>query len=123
MGKVITAVVTDVLIFLTVQHSILPSKCFDGLPGWTTADSLMYLTHNIKNMWCCKKVITILFLDIASAFPNAVTDWLLLNMRWLGYPTQLICFFDAMLRDWHTRLTFDRYTSEVHTVMSGSCAT
>ena len=33
MGKVITAVVTDMLIFLTVQQSILPSKCFGGLPG------------------------------------------------------------------------------------------
>ena len=81
MGKVITTVVTDMLVFLTVRHSILPSKCFGGLPGRTTVDSLLYLTHNIKNAWWRKKVVTILFLDIASAFPNAMTSCLLLNMR------------------------------------------
>ena len=55
MGKVVTTVVTDVLVFLTVWHSILPSKCFGGLPGQTMADSLLYLTCNIKNMWWRKK--------------------------------------------------------------------
>ena len=45
------------------------------------ADSLLYLTHNIKNAWWHKKVVTILFLDIASMFPNAMTSHLLLNMR------------------------------------------
>ena len=119
MGKVITAVVTDVLVFLTVRHSILLSKCFGGFPSRTTVDSLLYLTHNIKNAWQRKKVVTILFLDIASTFPNTMTSHLLLNMRRLGYPMQLINFFDAMLRDHHTRLTFDGYTSELLPIYNG----
>ena len=111
MGKVISAAITDVLVYLTVRHSLLPSKCFGGLPGRTTTDSLLYLVHNVKNAWRRKKVVTIIFLDIASAFPNAMTNRLLLNMKRLGYPTKIMDFFHAMLRDRHTTLTFDGYTS------------
>ena len=52
-------------------------------------------------------------------FPNAMTSRLLLNMRRLGYPMQLINFFNAILRDWHTRLTFDGYTSELLPINNG----
>src|SRR6266481_9413272 len=72
MGKVISVVVTDMLVYLTVGHSILPPKCFGGLPGCTTTDSLIYLIHNIKNAWHRKKVATIILLDITSTFPNAM---------------------------------------------------
>src|SRR6266481_2763496 len=67
----------------------MPPKCFGGLPGCTTTDSLLYLVNNIKNTWRKKHVATIVFLDIAGTFPNAVTSQLLLNMRKLAYPTEL----------------------------------
>jgi len=99
MGKVISTVITDVLVYLTIRHSLLPPKCFRGLPGHTMTDLLLYLVHNIKNAWRRKKVVTIIFLDIASAFPNAMTDCLLLNMKRLRYPTEIIDFFGTMLHD------------------------
>ena len=74
MGKVVSSVITDELVYLTMRHSLLPAKCFGGLPSRTTTDSLLYLVHNIKNAWCRRKVVTIIFLDIASTFPNAMTD-------------------------------------------------
>ena len=48
-GKVVLAVMTNVLVYLTVQHNLLPAKCFRGLPGQTTSDSLLYLIYNVKN--------------------------------------------------------------------------
>jgi hypothetical protein len=86
MGKIVSGVVTDIATYLTIRHSILPSHHFGGLPGRTTTDSLLYLTHKIKDAWRRRKVVTIIFLDIANAFPNAVTDRLLKNMAQLRYP-------------------------------------
>jgi len=51
MGKVISGVITDIAIYLTVWHGLLPPWHFGGLPGKTTLDSLLYLTHHIKNAW------------------------------------------------------------------------
>ena len=73
-----------------MYHNLLLLKCFGSLLGRTTTDSLLYLSHNVKNTWRQKKVVTIILLDIASAFPNAITSQLILNMKWLGYPTPLI---------------------------------
>ena len=88
---------TNVLVYVTMWHNLLPMKCFGGLPGRTTTDSLIYLVHGIKNAWRQGRVVTILLLDIASAFPNAVTSRLTLNMWRLGYPMPLVQFFEAML--------------------------
>ena len=52
-------------------------------------------------------MVTILFLYIASMFPNAMTDHLLLNMKQLGYPMEAIEFYAVMLCRCHTVLTFD----------------
>src|SRR5712664_3015870 len=63
-------------------------------------------------MWCKKEVVTLILLEIASAFPNAVTSHLQLNMWHLGYPTQITGFVEVMLQYRHTYLFFDRFTSE-----------
>jgi hypothetical protein len=119
MGKVLSGVITDVTVYLTVRHSLLPQRHFGGLPGRTTTDSLLYLTHKIKDAWRRKKVVTIIFLDIANAFPNAVTDRLLLNMKRLGYPTAIIQFYEALLKDRKTKLSFDDYVSELIDIDNG----
>ena len=82
-----------------------------GPPNRTIVDSLLYLTHWVKEAWHKRKVETIIFLDIANAFPNTVTDWLLKNMARLGYPSEIISFFEAMLKDRKTMLSFDDFTS------------
>ena len=74
MGKVISGVMTDITVFLTICHNLLPSWHFSGLPGRTTSDSLLYLMHHVKNAWHAQKVVMIVFLDIANTFPNAVTE-------------------------------------------------
>ena len=58
-------------------------------------------------------------MDIAGAFPNAVTSRLLLNMRKLAYPTELIGFFEAVLADRRTQLAFNGFLSEYISVDNG----
>jgi len=41
MGKVISGVITDITIYLTVRHELLPSWHFGGLLGEITTDSLL----------------------------------------------------------------------------------
>ena len=119
MGKLVSAVMTDVLTYLTEHHHLLPNKCFGGLPGRTTMDSLLYLINNIKNAWRKRKVATIVFLDIARVFPNTVTERLLANMVRLGYPTQVINYFEAVLDNRHTVLSFNGYVSEAINIDNG----
>jgi Reverse transcriptase (RNA-dependent DNA polymerase) len=111
MGKVLSGVMTDITVYLTVRHNLLPPRHFGGLPNRTTVDSLLYLTHRVKEAWHKRKVVTVIFLDIANAFPTAVTEHLLKNMARLGYPMEIIGFFEAMLKDRKTKLSFDDFTS------------
>jgi hypothetical protein len=77
------------------------------------------LAYKIKNAWRKGKVASVLFLDIEGAFPNAVTDRLLHNMRNRKIPEQYIIFVGNMLRERKTRLRFDDYTSEPYTLTNG----
>ena len=63
--------------------------------------------YHIKAIWWHQKVVTIIFLDIVNVFPNVVTTHLLQNMVKLGYLTEIIGFFSAMLRDRYTMLSFN----------------
>ncbi|KIJ22827.1 hypothetical protein M422DRAFT_276688 [Sphaerobolus stellatus SS14] len=119
MGKIISGVMTDIVTYITSRHALLPSRHFGGLPGRTTTDSLLFLTHKIKDSWRRRRVVTIIFLDIANTFPSAVTDRLLWNMAKLRYPTEIIHFFRALLTDRSTRLRFDDYTSGILPIDNG----
>jgi hypothetical protein len=74
MGKIISSVMTDITVYVTVKHAPLPLKLFGGLPGKTTPNSVLYLVHQIKAAWRKGKVVTIIFMDITKTFPNAITE-------------------------------------------------
>jgi hypothetical protein len=54
----------------------------------------------------------VLFLDIKGAFPNAVNEKLIRNMKWRKVPSKLVKFTENLLRNRTTRLKFDDFTSE-----------
>ena len=70
------------------------------------------LTYKIKDAWRKKKVVSVLFLDIKGAFPNAVNEKLLHSMKRWCVPTKLIQFTENLLCNHTTKLKFDDYTSE-----------
>ena len=81
IGKLLTAIVAEDITYMAEQYHLLPASHFGGRPGRTTTDSLHLVVNKIKGAWRRKKVAVMLFLDIEGAFPNAVTDCLLHNMR------------------------------------------
>lgn len=112
MGKVLTAIVAELMVFYTKMHYLLPAHHFRGRPGRTTTDAVHLLTHRIKDAWRKKQVTAVLFLDIEGAFPNAEMDKLIHSLKKRGLPEEIIQFVSMMLQDWGTILRFDNYTSE-----------
>ena len=80
-AKLVLAIVTDRVSHILETHGLLPATHFGSRPGHSTEDSLLLLETTIKHAWHQHKVASVLFLDIEGAFPNAVTDQLLHNMK------------------------------------------
>jgi hypothetical protein len=60
-----------------------------------------------------------LCLDIEGAFPNAVTDRLLHNMRKRRVPEEYVQFVERMLTDRRTQLKFDGFMSNWISINNG----
>ena len=82
-------------------------------------DSLHYVTKFVKDAWRRKEVVSALFLDIKSAFPSVVLDWLVHNMRKRGMPRQYTDWISHKVMGYHTTLKFDGYKSEALLLSKG----
>ena len=118
-AKVLTAIVAENLSRLVEQHHLLPKTHFGGRPGRSTVDAVQYLVHKICATWRSNKVISILFLDVEGAFPNAVTKRLIHNLKKRRIPTAIVQFVEKLLTGRTTRLKFDDYISEVIDIANG----
>ena len=110
MWKVLTAIVTDQITFLTEKHQLLPKNHFGGHPGHTTTDAMHLLTLRIKGAWHAGKVAMVLFLDIEGTFLNVVPERLVHNLRKQGIPRKYTKFVENMLWGRVTTLKFDGYS-------------
>lgn len=112
LAKVLTAVVAEDISRLAEEHQLLPKTHFGGHPGRTATDAVHYLVQRIKEAWRKNKVVSILFLDMEGAFPNAVTKHLIHNLRKCRIPNAYITFIEKLLTGRHTKLKFDDFVSE-----------
>ena len=112
MAKVLTSIIAEQLTFYSEKYQLLPPQHYGGRPARTTTDAIHMLVYKIKDAWRKKKVVSVLFLDIEGAFPNAVNEKLLRNMTRRRVPTKLIQFTGNLLRNRTTRLKFDDFVSE-----------
>jgi ribonuclease HI/exonuclease III len=112
LGKVLTSIVAEQLTFYTEKYSLLPPLHFGGRPARTTNDAIHYLVYKIKDAWRKKQVVSVLFLDIEGAFPNAVNQRLLHNLAQRKVPLKITRFVENMLKDRTTWLKFDDHVSE-----------
>ena len=119
MGKLLSSVVAEELVYMCEQYELLPSHHFRGQPGRCTMDAMHLLAHRIKAAWRRNKVAVVLFLDVEGAFPNTVTARLLHNLRMRRVPERYVSFIAQMLTGWCTRLKFDRYVSDWMEVNNG----
>ena len=118
-AKLLSALIADRVSYVLETHNLLPSTHFGGRPGRSTTDSLHLLESTVRHAWRQGKVVSALFLDIEGAFPNAVTDRLLHNMRTRRLPTEVINYTELLLRGRKTRLRFDDYISDWIPITNG----
>lgn len=119
MAKIYTALVAEDITTLAEQHKLLPGCHFGGRPGHRTTDSMHLLLHRIKQAWRNGRVASVLFLDIEGAFPNAVKDRLLHNMRKRRVPEALVRTVGTALTNRHTTLRFDDFLSNAIPLRNG----
>ena len=119
LSKVLTSIIAEQLTFYSEKHQLLPTHHYGGRPARTTTDAMHTLTYKIKDAWRKKKVVSVLFLDIEGAFPNAVNEKLLQNMTRRQVPTKLVQFTENLLRNRMTKLKFDDHTSDNIQISNG----
>ena len=118
-AKLLTAIIADRTSYILESHNLLPATHFGGRPGRTTEDSLHLLESTVRHAWRQNKVVAALFLDIEGAFPNAVTDCLVHNIKKRSLPAVVISFVERMLKGRRTQLRFDDYTSDWFEIRNG----
>jgi ribonuclease HI/exonuclease III len=119
MAKVLTAIVAENISQLVELHQLIPKTHFGGRPGRTTTDAIHYLVHKVKKAWGENQVASVLFLDVEAAFPNAVTDRLIHNLRKRRIPEAYTRFIRLLLTNRRTKLKFDDFTSETINIDNG----
>lgn len=120
LGKLFSTLVADDLSHFCETREVLPKNQFGGRPARSTSDSMLLLTHTIKEKWRQKKVASVLFLDVQGAFPNVVKEVLIHNMRLRAVPAKYIRLVELMLSGRKTRLSFDDYMSDYILIDNGN---
>lgn len=119
LSKILSACVAESLVHGTELGDLLPMTQFGGRPGRTTTDALHLLIDRVKTAWRCGNVMSIMFLDVKSAFPSVVPDRLIHDMRKKGVPKELTDWTYRKLTGRTTTITFDDYTTELYAILSG----
>ena len=119
LAKLLSAITAEQLMFYTEKYNLLPSNHFGGRANRTATDAVHLLVHRIKGEWRKRKVVTVLFLDIEGAFPNAVNEQLLHNLKSRRVPKKLIRYIANMLFDRTTTLRFDDHISRPIEINNG----
>ena len=120
MGKLLSSLIADNLSHFCESREVLPKTQFGRRPAHCTSDSMLLLTHSIKEVWRRKKVASILFLNIQGAFPNVVKETLLHNMCQRGVPTKYIMVTELILTGRKTKLSFNNYLSSFIPITNGN---
>lgn len=81
IAKILSSCVAEDLIYMAEKHQMLPLTHFGCCPGRTTTDSLHYLVKWIRDSMHKGLVVSVLFLNIAGAYPNTVIPRLIHNMH------------------------------------------
>lgn len=119
MTKVLTAIIAEQVMYLAEYHMLLPKTQFSGRAGETTTDTMHYLVDSVSSAWVESNVVSILFLNISGAFPNAVPDVLIHDMGKHRVLKEITDFVNCLLCGQRTHLKFDDYKSDWFDVTNG----
>jgi hypothetical protein len=84
-----------------------------------TTDAVHALVDKVKSTWRRGKVVSVLFLNVKAAFPNAVTNRLIHNLRRKRIPLVYICFIKQLLKSRRTWMRVDDFLSKLIYIFNG----
>jgi len=119
MSKILTAIIADEIGRTVEWELLLPENHYRGRAGRMTTDAVHILEDKIKSAWRKGKVVSVLFLDVEGAFPNAVNDRLIYNLHKRRIPEIHIEFVRNLLRGRRTKLKFDDFISALILIFNG----
>lgn len=119
VGKLLSAIVAEDMTRIIEQNELLPKNHYGERPGRTTTDAIQHLVNRIKKAWQKGRVVSVLYLDVEGAFPNAVTARVLGNMRKRRIPEPYVKMIENMLNGRRTKLRFDDFVSEFLPIDNG----
>ena len=120
LGKLFSLIMVDDLSHYCETREVFPKNQFGGRPAQTTMDSMLLLTHTIKESWRQGKIASVLFLDIQGAFPNVVKEVLIHNMCTQSIPTKYVHLIELMLTGHKTKLSFNDFLSDFILINNGN---
>ena len=118
-AKILSVIVTNRTSYILETHNLLSNTHFRGRLGQSTTNSLHLLETTVCHTWRQGKVVSALFLNIEGAFPNAVTDRLLHNMRTRHLPSSIVNFMEKLLQGRKTRLCFNDFLLDWISITNG----
>jgi len=103
----------------TEKLQLLPQMQFGGRPSCSAMDSLHTLTSFIKDAWCQRQGVLVLFLDVKGAFPNTVPEVLAHNMRRYGVLREYTDMILDKMSGRETIIAFNDFKSDPIPVNNG----
>ncbi len=100
-------------------HKLLPLQMYGSRRGRMAADALHYAVSWIRDAMRQRQAVTLTVLDIKSAFPSTDPRKLVHILRMRGVPVEYARWIESMLDGRTTTLSFDDFTSDPFTVLSG----
>ncbi|MBW0472441.1 hypothetical protein O181_012156 [Austropuccinia psidii MF-1] len=92
---------------------------FGGLPGRNIEEAMILLDSWIKNKWKEKKVVTGLFLDVKSIYPEVHKARLIDSLRKKENPNYLVVIIESFPTNRETQIRKDGSTSKLKPIERG----
>lgn len=118
LGKVFEAVVAERMKELVVSRSLL-HQSQTGFVGKSSAHALDYILNVIRSGWKKRLVVSVLKLDIKSAYDSVQPPMLMDRLRSQRLPPWILNFIQSWLTDRTTQLRMPWYESKLYPVKCG----
>ncbi|RKK50820.1 hypothetical protein BFJ69_g18007, partial [Fusarium oxysporum] len=89
LGKGLERLIARRLAWAAVYYSVLHPQQAGALPKRSATDLVTALIHDIEEAFACKKVATLVTMDIQGAFDTVMRNRLVLRLREQGWPDYL----------------------------------
>ncbi|KAG6979060.1 Retrovirus-related Pol polyprotein from type-1 retrotransposable element R1 [Fusarium oxysporum f. sp. conglutinans] len=89
LGKGLERLVARRLAWACIHYGVLHPQQAGALPKRSATDLVAALVHDIEEAFACKKVATLVTMDIQGAFDTVLRNRLILRLREQGWPERL----------------------------------